>query len=74
MEFSIQKQRAWIERASLRNILASTAKGSQEKTDIVEMFRNAPERTKSEWNMRFEDSDVLFDKRWAMVLATKRRA
>jgi ubiquinone/menaquinone biosynthesis C-methylase UbiE len=69
--FVIQKHQARLERASLQNILASTAKSAQERARIFAMFREAPERTRNEWNMRFEDDDVLFDKKWSMILATR---
>jgi ubiquinone/menaquinone biosynthesis C-methylase UbiE len=69
--FEIQKHQPSLERASLQNILASTAKSTQEKARIVTMFQEASEQTKSEWNMLFEGNDVLFDKKWIMVLATK---
>jgi ubiquinone/menaquinone biosynthesis C-methylase UbiE len=69
--FEVQKHQARLERASLQNILASTAKSIQEKAKILTMFQKASERTKSGWNMLFEDDDVLFDKKWIMILATK---
>jgi len=69
--FEIQKYQVWLERASLQNILASTAKSAQEKAEIITMFRGASEQTKTWWNMRFEGDDILFDKKWAMVLATR---
>lgn len=69
--FELCKHRIWLERASLRNILASTAKSEREKAEIFTMFNEAPEQTKDWWNMQFEENDVLFDKNWAMVLAVK---
>lgn len=69
--FEVQKHQGRLERASLQNILASTAKSIQEKAKILTMFQEASEQTKSEWNMLFEDDDVLFDKKWIMILATK---
>jgi 2-polyprenyl-3-methyl-5-hydroxy-6-metoxy-1,4-benzoquinol methylase len=70
--FEIQKHRVWLdERTSLQNILASTAKSDQEKAEIFTMFRQASEQTKSWWNMLFEGDDILFDKKWAMILAAR---
>lgn len=72
--FEIQKHQIWLERASLQNILASTAKSDPEKAEIFTMFQEAPEQTKSWWNMLFKGDDILFDKKWAMILATKCRS
>jgi ubiquinone/menaquinone biosynthesis C-methylase UbiE len=69
--FEIQKHQVWVERASLQNILASTAKSDKEKAEILAMFQEASERTKSWWNMLFEGDDISFDKKWAMILATR---
>jgi len=72
--FEIQKHQIWLEeRASLKNILASTAKSLQEKTEIITTFQEASEQTKIWWNMHFEGDDILFDKKWAMILATRYR-
>jgi SAM-dependent methyltransferase len=69
--FEIQKHQLWLERASLQNILASTAKGAYEKAQIRTMFQQASEQTRSWWNMLFADDDILFDRRWAVVRASR---
>jgi len=69
--FEVQKHRIWLDRASLRNVLASTAKSEREKAGIFAMFREASAQTRDWWNMQFESDDVHFDKHWAMVLAVK---
>lgn len=69
--FEIQDYKTWTEQASLQNILASTAKSDQEKAEISTMFQEASEQTKSWWNMLFEGDDILFDKKWVMILATR---
>jgi SAM-dependent methyltransferase len=69
--FEVQKHHIWLERASLRNILGSTAKSDSERAEIFATFRQAPEQTKGWWNMQFEGDDILFDKHWAMVLSVR---
>ncbi|MFB0537303.1 MAG: class I SAM-dependent methyltransferase [Anaerolineae bacterium] len=69
--FEIRKHQVWLERASLQNILASTAKSDKEKAEILATFQEASERTKSWWNMLFEGDDISFDKKWAMILAAR---
>lgn len=69
--FEIQRHQIRLERASLQNTLASTARSVQEKARILALFQEASQQTKSAWNMHFQGDDVLFDKRWSVILATK---
>lgn len=70
--FAIQKSRLWLEEGvSLQNMLASTARSDREKAGIFTLFRESSEQTRSGWNVRFVDHDVLFDRRWAIILATR---
>lgn len=69
--FTITKQLFRHERASLQNILASTARSCKDKEAVFKLFHDAPTAAKDAWKMHFEEEDIHFDKRWAIILACR---
>jgi len=69
--FSIRKTDTREERASLENILSSTAKTPEEKQNIFAMLKGYPEKVRKNWNIRVEGNNLLFTKKWSLILACR---